>query len=231
MGTDIHLYVEKRDNANAKWEVVNPPKNTPLGNDWRWRETLGEPDEDGHKYCAVTWNIGRSYDTFSILANVRNGRGPAGVPTGDGFKVIAMPRGLPNDMSPELQNDCGPDYLEHTPHHLYLKEILDFDWDQTTTKTGVVNLEQFKTYLEKGKPESWHGGVSGPRVRHISNAEMRELISCGVMHEYVLNNFYTTVNWEVRYKESASFFYKNMIPELKKLGEPENVRLVMYFDS
>jgi hypothetical protein len=40
----------------------------------------------------------RSYDTFAMLANVRNGRGFAGIKTSDGFPFIAEPRGLPDDF-------------------------------------------------------------------------------------------------------------------------------------
>lgn len=51
---------------------------------------------------------GRNYDVFAILADVRNGRGFAGIETGDGFVPIlgfgeAALRGLPDDLSPELR--------------------------------------------------------------------------------------------------------------------------------
>lgn len=40
----------------------------------------------------------RSYNTFAMLANVRNGRGFAGIKTSDGFPYIHEPRGLPADL-------------------------------------------------------------------------------------------------------------------------------------
>jgi len=50
MGCDIHLFVERRQDS-GKWERVEPPKGL---------SKYGE------------WFPGRSYDTFAILANVRN---------------------------------------------------------------------------------------------------------------------------------------------------------------
>ena len=41
----------------------------------------------------------RNYNVFSILANVRNGYGFAGVRTGSGFDPISDGRGLPDDLS------------------------------------------------------------------------------------------------------------------------------------
>ena len=47
----------------------------------------------------------RSYNTFAMLANVRNGTGFAGVRTSTGFPVIHEPRGLPDDL--ERDEDHG----------------------------------------------------------------------------------------------------------------------------
>lgn len=68
MGTDIHSVAQVR--KDGKWLTV-------------LQDVCGD---------------GRNYDTFAMLANVRNGRGFAGVKTGDGFPFIAEPRGLPDDF-------------------------------------------------------------------------------------------------------------------------------------
>lgn len=61
-------------------------------------------------------DIGRNYNLFSILANVRNGVGFAGCKTGEGFEPIAMPRGFPADASPAVKkaNCCGRTVGEET---------------------------------------------------------------------------------------------------------------------
>lgn len=68
MGTDIHSIAQVR--RNGSWETVA------IG-------VCGDP---------------RSYNTFAMLADVRNGRGFAGIKTSDGFPYIHEPRGLPADL-------------------------------------------------------------------------------------------------------------------------------------
>lgn len=68
MGTDIHSIVQVR--REAKWVTVGVA-------------VAGDP---------------RSYNTFAMLADVRNGRGFAGVKTSNGFPVIHEQRGLPEDL-------------------------------------------------------------------------------------------------------------------------------------
>lgn len=80
MGCDIHLFVERR--TDAGWEQVPNP----------------ESDDWAHP---ARWYHERNYHLFAILASVRNGVGFAGVKTGDGFNVIAEPRGLPDDAQRE----------------------------------------------------------------------------------------------------------------------------------
>jgi hypothetical protein len=111
MGTDIHFYIEK------------------LGEDGRWH-VLDDPRG---------WYGGRNYDLFAILANVRNGYAVAGVRTGDGFSPLG-PRGLPLDVSEALR---GLDHEQlqiqfHSQSWVSLREILEYDWDQETTKRVFV---------------------------------------------------------------------------------------------
>ncbi len=96
-----------------------------LGEDGRWHE-LDDPRE---------WYGERNYDLFAILANVRNGYAVAGIRTGDGFWPLG-PRGLPCDVSEELRR---LDYEQfHSQSWVSLREILEFDWDQETTKRAFV---------------------------------------------------------------------------------------------
>ena len=62
------------------------------------------------KYCNGTKSThpqffhGRNYDVFSILANVRNGYGFAGVRTSGGFNPISDGRGIPADLGEEIRS-------------------------------------------------------------------------------------------------------------------------------
>src|ERR1700760_96312 len=98
MGTDIHLYVEKRGPAG-----------------WISCDTWEKDDYEPHRLTVPYgkhFYSDRSYDTFAILADVRNGHGFAGVSTGEGFTPVSMPKGLPGDLSPELAAEAEA-CLEH----------------------------------------------------------------------------------------------------------------------
>lgn len=100
MGTDIHVAVEVRK-ADG-WHRAFPDDEAK--DPWCVQEAAAEPGEtDWYKTRArVEWYRTRNYNAFAMLANVRNGRGFAGVLTGDGFVPIDDPRGWPSDLSAEV---------------------------------------------------------------------------------------------------------------------------------
>lgn len=57
----------------------------------------------GTKYSHPQFLNDRHYDVFSILADVRNGYGFAGVVTSSGFNPITSGRGIPDDLSEEIR--------------------------------------------------------------------------------------------------------------------------------
>ena len=119
MGCDIHVCIEKR--VDGVWQFV--------GSD-AWDNN---PDREH-------WDIWRDYDLFAILGGVRNGFGVAGIRTGSGFTPIAIGRGLPADRDPRTE-PLG----DHSDSWVTLRELIDFDWSQTTLHAGA---ETPKTYRE-----------------------------------------------------------------------------------
>lgn len=265
MGCDIHLSVEKYDSKSKKWKHVPGLmrecwgcKGT--GKDKKKKEDY--EDDDGTKIKAgdCYWCRGegkrredfygnRNYDTFAILADVRNGHGFAGVPTGDGFNPIDNPRGVPEDASPEYRKrvaDYGGDGHSHS--YFTVAELDAYDWNQKTGHQGVVTPSIYKAWVDGGKngaPASYSGGVGGPNVVHVSNKEMEELIENGTapvknlkeLGPYVLGedamdgkSYYTTVRWTELYSESAEDFLE-ALKEIRELGKPDEVRICFYFDN
>jgi hypothetical protein len=241
MGTDIHFYVERRV-SSGEWVSADT-----------W-----EPDEYWEKdgtYGAVPLTVrfgkhfydARNYDLFAILADVRNGSGFAGCDTGDGFNVIAQPRGLPDDMSPELA-EYARRRCDHTPSWLLVSEIMAFDWTQTTIKRGWVSGPQFEKWTRWNRshglgPTDYCGGVSGRDIRHISAEEMewrvKDVVASVMGFSYAerdkviagLKNFYCLVSWETPYYREAAHFLGETLPRLWRLGKPDDVRCVFWFDS
>lgn len=168
MGCDIHFHVEKKD-ENGKWISAD-----------RWTVDpyeCGDQEDIGIKWDDRFYRS-RNYDLFGILANVRNGRGFAGVPTGTGFNPISEPRGLPEDVSPEVKAISDRwDGNGHSHSWLTLAELLAYDWNQTTKHTGMVNMLSFAEFQAKGKPQAWCGSVVGKTIKQISNEEMAKRVA------------------------------------------------------
>lgn len=230
MGTDIHMFIEKKckygDNK-GRWVLASPMTINSYRDD-----TL--PIQDRVEPMEVFDD--RDYDLFAMLANVRNGRGFAGIVTGEGFKSISSPKGLPQDIS----NDLGryaEDYYEHSGSYLTLKELLEYtelSKKMYTHKQGVVNDKGYKTFKEKGMPECWCGRVGGGNTKIISNEEMENV-------EYLEDNhtYYTEIQWKVNYYDWAwkrfeerviNKWIKEDINCYNEFNEDE-IRIVFWFDS
>lgn len=255
MGTDIHMFAEKKidgvwtpikgENINLKWyrETLEEHKNKGKDASY-WENVIKEYESEGDTLNCI-YN-GRSYDTFAILADVRNGKGFAGVKTGDGFNPISQPKGLPYDVSEEVKNES--DYWDgdgHSHSWISLKELQNYDWNQTTSKTGMVGESEYAHYKNTGKPDSWSDDVSGGGVVHLTNEQMDSLIKnnyyiedihaytifevrCveeGIEHNPLKNphvsirdktkSYYTRIYWQIEYIEYSQHFYDTVIPKLK----------------
>jgi hypothetical protein len=264
VGCDIHCYAEVFNEKTGKWEYRGGFPCEWCGGtgkshryDPEKKEDVEEPcwfcgnerkksyEEDGIPYVERFYSS-RSYYTFSILADVRNGRGFAGCQTGEGFNPICLPKGMPEDASPEVAAECERwegDGHSHTWHTL--ADLLAFDWKQVTRNCGVVHAKVYDAWRKagrKGSPSCSSGGVSGRDIVEVSNSEMDSLLDSGALQaELNLENewagpsgmkkHFTLVWWEEGYDECVRGFLKR-IELLKGLGvPPEHVRLVMWFDN
>lgn len=201
--------------------------------DGKWTTVIGRPGGDG-----------RNYDSFAVLANVRNGSGFAGVRTGDGWPYIAEPRGLPKGL--ELDEDeyahCPPYdsygrssstvWLgDHSHSWLLLSELEEFAEKTlkslTYNRTGVVDYDVWKA-IRDGKlkePTEWFGSISGAGVKVIS----ADAAASGEIGTYV------KMSWPKQALDCL-YTFKNYIEKLREIAakekvSAEHVRLVFGFDS
>lgn len=254
MGTDIHFYVEKK--VEGSWTLVWPTLiqardeyGIEIETDGaspslyarfpgKWVDTYEEIEK-----TLGTWEerfkhplyIGRNYDLFAILADVRNGRGFAGVKTGDGFNVIAEPRGVPADASPEFAWEVERNDGDGHSHSWFtVRELLDYDWEQTTHLEGDVGPSGYLKFKETGAPHEWCGWVSGPSIKHVSNEEMEALVGSLSPESDPKDRsarVYTRVSWRVTYRECAGKFLTHTLPALQQIGDPDDVRICFFFDN
>lgn len=262
MGTDIHLAVEARE--NGVW--INK---TPFKNDHGYLSNYPNGYYDD-----------RNYNLFAILANVRNGYGSAGVITGSGFNPISSPRGVPEDADPQVREWALNG--DHSKSYVTLKELLDYDWTQVTTKQGVIgSLSQLAKYKLEGAPDEWSGGSSGPGIEtfelttellqdldkwieaygkehkesrfdwwslyhagddefskedfdpRVNSSTLKGLREFKAMLQakFMCEKPHFLVSWQTPYYACAKSFLSETMPKLWRLGAPENVRLVFWFDS
>lgn len=231
MGCDIHSFAEIKIKG---WHLLRDEFENP------WFDPSAKDDFAGkRKHIHPIDN--RNYDAFAILANVRNGSGFAGVDTGDGFKVISEPKGLPNDMSHALKSiseDEDSDFYlgDHSFSWLTLQELLDFDWSLDTIQRGVVGVDRFIAALENnGVPTSYSGGVFGPKITHVPFDEMKQRIDTNDF-ENGRDNYYTQLEWPESYKDSSGELWSATIPRLQEIAEHKHlthdeIRMVFGFDS
>ena len=204
MGCDIHMMAEIR--KADKWEKVSNVFESMYG------DVLTDEPYDG-----------RSYNLFAILADVRNGIGFAGIKTGEGFVPISNPKGVPKDASVEylkLVSDWDGDGHSHS--YFTLKELMDYDWGQYTMLQGCVSIDSYRVCKEKQEsPSSYCGYISGGGIVLVDEEELPS--NPDATH--------VKMRWEKSYKEAVGRFYTHTIPALQRLGDPESVRIVFFFDN
>lgn len=222
MGCDIHVTIEvckKRDPSGGVepddesiWEAVDYRKDLPQ-------------DASGKDYYEALWNhplyFGRNYALFAILAGVRNN-----------FDVtpIAEPRGIPNNASIHAKAACWDWQGDaHSHSWLSLKDLLDHNWNTPIHHDGYVSLDEYRVFRATGKPNGWSMDVGGGSVRKVSNAEMDRLLEDLPPNPA---SYYTHVTWQESHDSAVGeWLCKETIPALQKLGPPDEVRLVFFFDN
>lgn len=235
MGCDIHLYVERKDDT-GQWVTADT-----------W-----EQDEYGEDRLSVRYDnryyTGRNYNLFAMLADVRNGFGFAGTPINKPVVPLAAPRGLPEDVTEPVKAESDRWGVDGHSHSWFtVAELMAYDWTQTITHIGVVGAATFYAWegwaREKGEsPKDWCGDISGLNVRKISEDEMRALVKSYESHERQRHqtvallaqresHTYCRVSWSQPYYKPASEFLGQVLPRLWRLGKPEDVRIVFWFDN
>lgn len=255
MGCDIHIYAETRKDSTSPWQQIIEPVFKSCYHD------PNEPDEGFNKKMTIDPYNGRNYDLFAILADVRNGRGFAGVKTGEGFNIISEPKGIPMDICEDVMSEytveVGEDYsfaqLQswvnrnksewikfahsvscpdwHSASWLALSELLTFDWDQFTMKRGTLSFEKYKSYKNSDSiPDDYSGSVWGGGTVTIDEDDADKILN-GADSPAPLNKLYVNCHWPEIYRSTCQWFLENTVEVLKTLGDPDNVRIVFWFDN
>ena len=277
MGCDIHLYVEYYDREAKEWklydeEFPNPDYNP--NEEWGAKQPQfvdqltpgysGAYEDDGSikewykdEYLFANVYHGRNYDLFSILADVRNGYGFAGIPTGSRIIPVLESlyqeppcRGLPSSVSPLVKrksDDWNGD--GHSHNWLTLEELKRYPWKgHFKTHLAYVDPVGFREWSNGGFEFSGYGDVTGENVHKVENDEMQNVIDMldkgeltidedGKWHPLINGNIYITrVTWQEDMESCAGYFCKETIPLLESFLDKKNIgaselRIVFWFDN
>jgi len=238
MGCDIHFYTDRR--VDGAWHPVDVFK----------RDAPDEDNKEGYLRAASHLYNDRSYKLFAILADVRNGRGFAGVKTGEGFNPIAQPKGIPEDATAEYREVADSWGIDgHSHGYFTLRELLDYNWTQTTKLQGWCAFKEWADWFgwkrANGEgPNSYCGGVGGGSVKHIEPQQMDELVKAyrGLRSaaersafEKLHESTYALAVWGTTYAEASGAFWTSTIPRLLALAGGikgiDDVRICFFFDN
>ena len=243
MGCDIHLNVEvvtKKTEQYTSWSLI--------------QNEMCVLDYGSRNYINLGWGEGRNYNSFAMLANVRNyssyeNREPL-------YEPMSEPKGTPNDMSEELSSlyhGWGCD--AHSASYFTLKELVDFKnngyFKKTVTHTGKVMIDEFDDYwteiiesqdghnlVLKRCPKSYAGSIYSPTKKDkIYNIEFHETYEAGSgfliklidnIKSLVDNSFYKYAFKDCIYLPK---YDNNLSYEENQALKYENFRIVFWFDN
>lgn len=225
MGCDIHIVIQRQDETGA-WQNV------------QWQAAPWNENQKLLSGVPVAPDVfdSRNYDLFGILADVRNGRGFAGIQMGEGWPSIAPERGLPegfseNAIAPDPQYpEEGPKYLgDHSFTWVSLDELKAFPWDTSESWLyGCVPADEYERLSADGKgPTSYSGGVSGLGIHVYEPDAYKKAKAMKVLPERP----YVRMGWPETAREATNDWPGKVLPWLDTLAAGRPLRLVLGFDS
>jgi len=141
MGCDIHFYVEAWDDNAKRW--VSQDTVSKAEGEFQLYEQFGDYCFRGRGDIPTHWYMQRNYLLFSVLANVRNDEG-------NPIPFITDQRGMPDDLSPEMQELYDPDCTDlHSHTWMTLKEVLDWPHWNKPLGQKIAKYEGGKIVDEK----------------------------------------------------------------------------------
>lgn len=246
MGCDIHMFVEIRNPSTGAWEFVPAEGNAPQ-DDW---------DRKNNRW---SWFGGRNYTLFGILADVRGSSWPPiseprGIPEDASLEYlsVAYPWKLDGHSHSWLTvaeidaYNWGQTRLhkEVVSAPLYALRRAGKEWLHmwialpNMSRQQEISHEQMEQYLgschfqdllsemkEQGKMEEHLDLLAA------THEEMRAKHG-SVDSEFEPTVFYTTeVSALMTPIDDTQWFRKNLLPLLREMGPPEDVRIVFFFDN
>lgn len=235
MGTDIFEHYEVREGGRWVEKDFRPSA------DW---DRMTEDERLAHSNHPT--RLHRNYALFAVLASVGHAFDPDNPDSDENYRPIALPRGLPEDVSCKVWEASrtlldSPDGFH--PSWLTLRELLEYDWEQRVTRHAVVDAVEYARFRHEGRPKNWSDGVYGPEVLS-TRAEMDALLERephlvrlsherhSIWHRAASDGqvYVTELRWQQSYAEAVSPFVQETLPFLKaQVENSDDLRMVCWF--
>jgi len=255
MGCDIHIYPEVR--KEGKWQPAVPiiphpnhwydliidAESDKLDIDWNnpeYKKLEAEYKKipineilDKFPHDEICWHCGfddefdnRNYAWFAVLCGVR----------GDYDQDFGEAKGLPNNVSSEVKVVSDRDGVDaHSHHWITLRDLLDFEWNATIRRVGYFDSVTFRYQLREilSNKISYFPDQMGPNYFEISKDLMiKYLAGHRDFFDQRYGRYCVKVKQDVTYKQEVGEDYINkLLKRLSSFGEPEDVRIVFWFDN
>lgn len=253
MGTDIHIYAEVK--KNGEWESAVPI--VPHPKYWydniidiearnlniNWQSPKYKKLEAKYKKMStqkilktfprdlILWHCEfddefdeRNYNRFAILAGVRNAYD----------YDFGEPKGLPDDVSLVIKMLDDQFGEGHSHSWITLHELLDFNWEEKLVHSGYFNPIVFRYHLSDILNNNIRYFPEKPfesKIVEISKDVMIKYLAghCDFFNES--NHYYTKIEQYGTYKqEFGGKYLDKLISRLQSFGDPDDVRIVFWFD-
>lgn len=234
MGCDSHPIIEVR-RRNGKWGLIDSKHKYYKLLD---KEGATYEDVEAAKPSFIRVLGNRNYTLFAILAGVRNY---------SSIKPWFEERGFPEDVCKATVKEIPDDSDYHSHTYFTVQELIDAPWKKVGSKATEIILyaDQYQHWKEKGElPEEFDHlpYESDDFTREVSENEMTLLLMAEGAKKLARKGRRQGRRFSTRYgpyvKVTVPLTYKQLVPELfnciddlKKLGDPESVRVVIAFDN
>lgn len=211
MGCDIHFFAEKKyktsytlhrsDGPSKKVESEGYSKIGKVFKD-KYFNPL-RPLSDYNEILTDKPYMGRNYILFAFLAGVRNY---------NDINPISEPRGIPKDISSEMEEELeswGPD--AHSISWLSLRELLDADWNQIVNFKTNLTPPELKLFEKTKRIPEW----IKPNKNEIKDSKEVEY---GVYMFELCSEFKESLNTLRQYADNEKIPY-------------EDIRCIFFFDN
>lgn len=199
MGTDIRMYIERR--SDEYWHYLGKMKINPFYEE--------DPEHEKPVYPEPVYDTPNE-SLFAILANVGNDGGFI-----EKYDCIALPLGLPEDLSPELKS-----YAEDARNQeifaaswLTLEELITFDWHGKIRKQYAIVDERVAHLFHPERGFPWSEWPQEIPIRYSFTKKE-----------------YANASWTESYADDVGWDVMGLFDNLAKMyGVTDDVRFVLWF--